>query len=119
MATVSLSNTFHVKLLVLVLLDIKPSGRYDTADRSTSNILTYSSRQESTAKQESQMFGNTATTAWELEAERRVELAQRAKLAREAKAARPARERGLLASLLKWAGALRQAPSAGLKDART
>lgn len=65
------------------------------------------------------MFGNTATTAWELEAERRVELAQRARLARDAKAARPARESGLLASLLKWASSLRQAPSAGLKDART
>lgn len=65
------------------------------------------------------MFGNTATTAWELEAERRVELAQGARLARDAKAARPAGERGLLASLLKWAGSPRQTPSAGLKDART
>ena len=65
------------------------------------------------------MFGNTATTAWELEAERRVELAERARLARDAKTARPAPESGLLASLLKWAGSLRQAPSAGFKDART
>jgi hypothetical protein len=65
------------------------------------------------------MFGSTATTAWELEAERRVELAQRARLARDAKAARGDRESGLLASLLKWAVSLRQAPSAGLKDART
>jgi hypothetical protein len=65
------------------------------------------------------MFGNTATTAWELEAERRVELAQRARLGRDAKAARSGRESGLLASLMKWAGSWRQAPSGGLKDART
>jgi hypothetical protein len=71
------------------------------------------------------MFGNNATTAWELEAERRVELAQRARQARDAKRqARDlrtgaVRESGLLTSLLRWAGSLREAPSAGLRDVRT
>ncbi|MGH2483755.1 MAG: hypothetical protein ACRDE9_04790, partial [Candidatus Limnocylindria bacterium] len=64
------------------------------------------------------MFGMTGTTAWELEAERRVELAQRARQARDANVARTVRESSLLASLLRWAGSLRQTASAGLKDAR-
>jgi hypothetical protein len=64
------------------------------------------------------MFGSTPTTAWELEAERRVEMAQRARQARESKP-RAARNGGLFASLLRWAGSLRQTPSAGLKDAHT
>jgi hypothetical protein len=64
------------------------------------------------------MFGMTATTAWELEAERRVELAQRARYAA-GPAARDGRENGLFAALRRLAGSLRQAPAAGLKDVRT
>jgi len=70
-----------------------------------SNILTY-------------MFGMTATTAWELEAERRVELAQRPRYAA-GPGARDGRENGLFAALRRLAGSLRQAPTAGLKDVRT
>ncbi|HEX9737971.1 MAG TPA: hypothetical protein VGA91_01960 [Candidatus Limnocylindria bacterium] len=64
------------------------------------------------------MFGMTAATAWELEAERRVELASRARPASSSEA-RAGREAGLLASLLRLTGSLRQASSAGLKDLRT
>lgn len=70
-----------------------------------SNILTY-------------MFGMTGATAWELEAERRVELAQRARYA-SGPSARDGREDGLYAALRRLAGSLRQAPVAGLKDVRT
>ena len=64
------------------------------------------------------MFGMTATTAWELEAERRVELAQRARYA-SGPAAHDGRENGLFAALRRLAGSLRQAPAAGMKDMRT
>ena len=64
------------------------------------------------------MFGMTAATAWELEAERRVELAQRARYASSSEA-RARRENGLFASLRRLTGSLRQASSAGLKDLRT
>jgi len=64
------------------------------------------------------MFGTTATTAWELEAERRVELAQRARYA-SGPTARDGRHNGLFAALRRLAGSLRQAPAAGLKDVRT
>ncbi|HEX9634046.1 MAG TPA: hypothetical protein VGB34_00960 [Candidatus Limnocylindria bacterium] len=64
------------------------------------------------------MFGMTAATAWELEAERRVELAQRSRYAPDSKA-RAGGEAGLLASLLRLTGSLRQGSSAGLKDLRT
>ncbi|MEX0630710.1 MAG: hypothetical protein WEE67_06335 [Chloroflexota bacterium] len=63
------------------------------------------------------MFGMTAATAWELEAERRVELAQRARYA-SGPAAGDGRENGLFASLRRLAGSLRQAPAAGLRDVR-
>jgi hypothetical protein len=64
------------------------------------------------------MFGMTATTAWELEAERRVELAQRERYA-SGPAARDGRENGLFGAMRRLAGSLRQAPAAGLKDLRT
>jgi hypothetical protein len=61
------------------------------------------------------MFGMTATTAWELEAERRVELAQHARHASGA-AARDGLENGLFAAMRRLAGSLRQAPAADLRD---
>jgi len=64
------------------------------------------------------MFGMTAATAWELEAERRVELAQRPRYASDADA-RTRRENRLFASLRRLTGSLGQAPSADLKDLRT
>jgi hypothetical protein len=64
------------------------------------------------------MFGMTAATAWELEAERRVELASRATPASRSEAF-AGRERGLLASLRRLTTSLRQAAPAGLKDLRT
>ena len=64
------------------------------------------------------MFGMTATTAWELEAERRVELAQRGRYG-SGPVARDGRENGLFAALRRLAGSLRQAPASGLKDVRT
>jgi len=60
----------------------------------------------------------TATTAWELEAERRVELAQRARYA-SGPAAPDGRENGLFAALRRLAGSLRQASPAALKNLRT
>jgi hypothetical protein len=64
------------------------------------------------------MFGTTPATAWELEAERRVELAYRARPASGSEAF-AGRQRGLLASLRRLTGSLRQAAPAGLKDLRT
>jgi hypothetical protein len=64
------------------------------------------------------MFGMTATTAWELEAERRVELASRARPASRTEALAGG-ERGLLAALLRLTGSLRQAAPAGLKNLQT
>jgi hypothetical protein len=64
------------------------------------------------------MFGMTAATAWELEAERRVESAQRGRY-ESGPAARDGLESGLFAALRRVAGSLRQAPAAGLKDVRT
>lgn len=64
------------------------------------------------------MFGMTAATAWELEAERRVELASRARPASRTEAFAGG-ERGLLATLRRLTGSLRQASPAGLKDLRT
>jgi len=64
------------------------------------------------------MFGMTAATAWELEAERRVELAQRGRYA-SGPEARTGRENRLFATLRRLTGSLRQTPSAGLKDLRT
>jgi hypothetical protein len=63
------------------------------------------------------MFGLTPTTAWELEAERRVELAQRARHA-SGPAAHDGRENGLFAALRRLAGSLRQMPAAGVRDLR-
>ena len=64
------------------------------------------------------MFGMTATTAWELEAERRVELAQRSRSATRQKA-HEGRKSGFIGSLRRWTGSLGQAPWPGLKDVRT
>lgn len=64
------------------------------------------------------MFGMSAATAWELEAERRVELAYRARPASRSDAY-AGRERGLLASLRRLTGSLRQAAPAGLNNLRT
>jgi hypothetical protein len=63
------------------------------------------------------MFGTTATTAWEIEAERRVELAQRGRY-ESGPAARDGRENGLFVALRRLAGSLRQAPAAGVRDLR-
>jgi hypothetical protein len=63
------------------------------------------------------MFGMTATTASELEAERRVELAQRRRY-ESGPAARDGLENGLFAAVRRLAGSLRQAPAADLRDVR-
>jgi len=63
------------------------------------------------------MFGMTAATAWELEAERRVELASRTRPA--SSEVRVGRDGVLLATLRRLTGSLRQAAPAGLKDLRT
>jgi hypothetical protein len=64
------------------------------------------------------MFGTTATTAWELEAERRVELAQRSRHAIRPKGF-DGRKSGFIGSLRRWTGSLGHAPWPGLKDVRT
>ncbi len=64
------------------------------------------------------MFGVTAATAWELEAERRVELASRSRPASNSEV-RVGRDGVLLATLRRLTGSLRQAAPAGLKNLRT
>jgi len=63
------------------------------------------------------MFGMTAATAWELEAERRVELASRTRPA--SSEVRVGRDGVLLPTLRRLTGSLRHAAPAGLKDLRT
>ncbi len=64
------------------------------------------------------MFGMAAATAWELEAERRVELASRTRPASSSEV-RVGRDGVLLATLRRLTGSLRQAAPAGLKNLRT
>ena len=63
------------------------------------------------------MFGMTAVTAWELEAERRQELAISWKSP--ATEPVPRRDRGRTVFLRRLVDALRQAPPAGWEDVRT
>lgn len=63
------------------------------------------------------MFGMTAVTAWELEAERRRELAFSCRAIPDSKTI-TRRDAGPVVSLLRLIGAVRQAPPAGWEDVR-